>query len=50
MRDCQTTGGYPRVLQLTQKAINSLSQQTTGSTLKFRLKELQCKKMINNNL
>ncbi len=39
MRDCQTTGGYPRVLQLTEKAINILSQKTTGNTLKFRLKE-----------
>ncbi len=39
MRDCQTTGGYPRVLQLTEKAINFLSQKTTGNTLKFRLKE-----------
>ncbi len=39
MRDCQTTGGYPRVLQLTEKAINSLSQKTTGNTLKIRLKD-----------
>lgn len=26
MRDCQTTGGYPRILQLTEKSINDLSQ------------------------
>ena len=39
MRDCQTTGGYPRVLQLTERAITILSQKTTGSCLKFRLKE-----------
>jgi len=39
MRDCQTTGGYPRVLQLTEKAINILSQKTTGNTLKLRLKD-----------
>jgi len=39
MRDCQTTGGYPRVLQLTEKGKNSLSQKLTGSTLKIRLKE-----------
>ncbi len=39
MRDCQTTGGYPRVLQLTQEAINSLAQKTLGNTIKFRLKE-----------
>ncbi|WP_299521667.1 biotin-dependent carboxyltransferase family protein [Winogradskyella sp.] len=39
MRDCQTTGGYPRVLQLTEKAINCLSQKTTGNILKIRLKD-----------
>jgi allophanate hydrolase subunit 2 len=39
MRDCQTTGGYPRVLQLTEKAISIMSQKTTGNNLKFRLKE-----------
>ena len=38
-RDCQTTGGYPRVLQLMESAINMLAQKTTGNTLKFRLKE-----------
>ncbi|MBC2845351.1 biotin-dependent carboxyltransferase family protein [Winogradskyella flava] len=38
MRDCQTTGGYPRILQLTEKAINRLSQRTTQSCVKFRLK------------
>ncbi|EPR70745.1 Allophanate hydrolase 2 subunit 2 [Winogradskyella psychrotolerans RS-3] len=38
MRDCQTTGGYPRVLQLTEKSINILSQKTTGNHLKIRLK------------
>ena len=40
MRDCQTTGGYPRVLQLTEKAINILSQRTTGDEIKFRLTEI----------
>jgi len=39
MRDCQTTGGYPRVLQLTEKSINILSQKTTGNNLKIRLKD-----------
>ena len=39
MRDCQTTGGYPRVLQLTEKAVNILSQKTTENSLKIRLKE-----------
>ncbi len=39
MRDCQTTGGYPRVLQLTEKAINILSQKRTENCLKLRLKD-----------
>jgi len=39
MRDCQTTGGYPRILQLTEKAIHILSQKTTGNSIKIRLKD-----------
>ena len=35
MRDCQVTGGYPRVLQLSEKAINILAQKTTEDTLRF---------------
>jgi allophanate hydrolase subunit 2 len=37
MKDCQVTGGYPRVLQLTEKAIAILSQKTTHNRLKFIL-------------
>lgn len=37
MRDCQVTGGYPRVLQLTEEAINILSQKTTDDTFSFEL-------------
>ncbi|WP_405564999.1 biotin-dependent carboxyltransferase family protein [Polaribacter sp. Asnod6-C07] len=37
IRDCQVTGGYPRVLQLTETAINQLAQKTTSATLKFSL-------------
>lgn len=37
MRDCQTTGGYPRVLQLSKMAINSLAQKFTGEKLEFKL-------------
>ncbi len=37
MRDCQTTGGYPRVLQLTEAAINQLSQKTPKQTIQFKL-------------
>ncbi len=35
MRDCQTTGGYPRVLQLTEKAIDILAQKPTGAAFNF---------------
>ena len=38
MRDCQVTGGYPRVLQLSEKAINQLAQKTTGDQFRFLLK------------
>ena len=37
MRDCQTTGGYPRVLQLSEQAIAVLAQKHTGNQIKFRL-------------
>jgi len=40
MRDCQTTGGYPRVLQLSEMAINTLAQKFTGDKIKFNLKAL----------
>ena len=36
-RDCQTTGGYPRVLQLDKNSIDSLSQKTIGEIIKFKL-------------
>jgi len=37
MRDCQITGGYPRILQLTESSINNLAQKTTGDTLTFKI-------------
>ncbi|TJY33915.1 5-oxoprolinase subunit C family protein [Pontimicrobium aquaticum] len=37
MRDCQTTGGYPRVLQLSESAINTLAQKCTGNRIIFKL-------------
>lgn len=40
MRDCQTTGGYPRIFQLTEKSINILSQKKIGNCLKMRLSVL----------
>ncbi len=36
MRDGQTTGGYPRVLQLKEASINVLSQKRVGDSIKFR--------------
>jgi biotin-dependent carboxylase-like uncharacterized protein len=39
MRDCQTTGGYPRVLQLIEASINVLSQKFTSSKIHFNLIE-----------
>ena len=30
MRDCQTTGGYPRILQLKESSINCLAQKYKG--------------------
>lgn len=37
MRDCQTTGGYPRILQLKEASINKLSQKFTGNKINFKL-------------
>ncbi len=35
MRDCQTTGGYPRILQLEEKAISQIGQKKPGDTIRF---------------
>ena len=40
MKDCQTTGGYPRVLQLTEKAQAVLAQKNTFQKVNFKLKEI----------
>ncbi len=40
MRDCQTTGGYPRVLQLSTQAMNVIAQKRTGMTIRFRIQTL----------
>ena len=37
MKDGQTTGGYPRILQLTDKAISVLAQKREGNTIRFKL-------------
>ena len=37
MRDCQTTGGYPRILQLDEFSVNKLSQKFTDDYIRFSL-------------
>ena len=39
-RDCQTTGGYPRILQLAEKSLNNLAQLRTGDKIKFEIVSL----------
>ncbi|WP_459209742.1 5-oxoprolinase subunit C family protein [Aquimarina rhabdastrellae] len=40
MRDCQTTGGYPRVLILTDEAINTIAQIPSKKRFRFRMVDL----------
>ncbi len=37
MKDAQTTGGYPRILQLTNKALNILAQKRPNETVTFKM-------------
>ena len=37
MRDAGVTGGYPRILQLTEEAQNRLAQKKTGDPINFQL-------------
>jgi len=39
MRDCQVSGGYPRVLQLSENAISALSQKVAGEEVSFEITE-----------
>ncbi|MFK7748027.1 MAG: biotin-dependent carboxyltransferase family protein [Kordia sp.] len=36
MKDCQTTGGYPRILQLDHKSINVLAQKQANDHIQFK--------------
>jgi len=38
MKDCQVTGGYPRILQLTEKSQAILAQKNTFQKVNFKLK------------
>jgi biotin-dependent carboxylase-like uncharacterized protein len=37
MKDAQTTGGYPRVLQVLEEDLNQLAQKQVGSPIRFEL-------------
>ncbi|WP_299046965.1 biotin-dependent carboxyltransferase family protein [uncultured Polaribacter sp.] len=36
MRDCQVTGGYPRILQLTESSLDRIAQKTTNQKIRFK--------------
>lgn len=38
MKDGQTTGGYPRVLQLSEKGINTIAQKVMGEKISFKFR------------
>ena len=38
MRDAQTTGGYPRVLQVSDEGLNLLAQKSTRDSFQFHLR------------
>jgi len=40
MRDCQVSGGYPRVLQLSTFGICQLAQKRPGEAISFKRKAL----------
>lgn len=39
MRDCQTTGGYPRVLQVSENGQDILAQKVMGDKISFKMQE-----------
>ena len=39
MRDCQTTGGYPRVMQLSETGMNKIAQKIIGDSVNFAFLE-----------
>lgn len=39
MRDCQTTGGYPRVMQLSETGMNRMAQKIIGDRIGFAFLE-----------
>jgi len=47
MRDAQTTGGYGRILQLTEESINVLAQKRAGERLAFTVQGSETHKTLN---
>ncbi len=41
MRDCQTTGGYPRILQVSEEGLNVVAQKNPGDIVKFHLSAVE---------
>ena len=37
MKDCQVTGGYPRIFQLNEESINHIAQKKTNDIVKFKI-------------
>lgn len=37
MRDCQTTGGYPRIIQLSERGMNILAQKVPGEKVQVKI-------------
>ena len=37
MKDCQVTGGYPRILQMSENGMNCLAQKRAGERIYFKL-------------
>jgi len=40
MKDCQTTGGFPRILQLSEKSQSILAQKNTSQKVSFKLNKI----------
>lgn len=45
MRDAQVTGGYPRILQFSEKSVNQLSQMRVKSKFTFKLSGINSEKI-----
>lgn len=48
MRDAQTSGGYPRIAQLTEADLGRFAQLKPGTSFKFRLVEMEEAQYLNS--